>query len=160
MPGRFLGLERPLGSNIVRVPLGDGRVTHSQSFVFADAPLVLPPVLLPAPEADVGAFCGGGDIFDENDSYRYDNDDAPSALVPPPAAKAAGQHELQISLQQQKVLKATLSENLPSPDTHATGQGPQQVAMHAELPAAGASSLTPRTQLPCTPRFCFCCTLQ
>ena len=60
VPGRFLGLERPFGSNVVLLLLNDGRATQSQTVVFADPPVVLPPVLLPAPEADIGAVGGGG----------------------------------------------------------------------------------------------------
>ena len=82
VPSRFLGFERPFGSNIVRVLLDDGRVTQSQTVVFADLPVVLPPVLLPAPEADMGAVGGGGSIESDSD----DDDSAPTAHVPPPAA--------------------------------------------------------------------------
>ena len=43
---RFLGVDRPFGSNVVRVFLYDGRGTPSQKVVAADAPTVLPPVLI------------------------------------------------------------------------------------------------------------------
>ena len=80
--GHLPGFERPFGSNIVRVLLDHSRVTQSQTVVFADPPVVLPPVLLPAPEVDIGAVGGGGSI----DSASDDDESAPTARVPPPAA--------------------------------------------------------------------------
>jgi hypothetical protein len=86
-PGRFLGLERPMGSGVFRVLTDSGQMTQSQSVVFADTPkppVPAPPLPAPLPVPPPPGMRVRQQILDDDDSDdEVDLRPAASPPVPP-----------------------------------------------------------------------------